>query len=80
MTVLATATDALSGVQSVEFTVNGATVRPSSVTQGGPSTWSLQFVPDQKGKNPYTIEWSATDAATNVGATSVALTGVETGA
>ena len=76
--VVASAVDALTGVASVEFKVNGVPVPGSEVTSGT-DTWTFLFQPDQKGERTYLIEFTATDGVGNSATTSFEITGVKTG-
>jgi hypothetical protein len=80
-TVQAVATDALSGVASVAFTVDGVPVPPHAVTfDAATSTWSFKFTPTQKGgQATYVIGVTATDRAGNASTDSISVLGVKTG-
>jgi hypothetical protein len=73
--VVASAVDALTEVDSVEFRVNGVLVPGASV---GPGTWMFEFHPDQNGENLYDIEFTATDEAGNSASTSLTVSGIKT--
>lgn len=80
VTVRAVATDALSGVASVAFTVDGNAVPPASVTfDPATSTWSFTLTPTAKGQNTYVIGATATDVAGNSASDSISVLGVKTG-
>ena len=79
VTVQAVATDALSGVASVAFTVDGNPVPAAGVSFTAPSTWSFTFTPTQKGQTTYTIGVTATDKAGNSASDSISVLGVKTG-
>ena len=78
--VVAYAVDALSGVDTIEFTVNGSPVPPGDITHNAVNnTWSFLFEPDLNGENLYLIEFTATDLAGNSATTSRQIVGVATG-
>ncbi len=79
VSVEAVATDALSGVASVAFTVDGSPVPAAAVSFSGPSTWSFTFTPTQKGQTTYTIGVTATDKAGNSASDSISVLGVKVG-
>ncbi len=79
VTVQAVATDALSGVATVAFTVDGSPVPAAAVSFSAPSTWSFTFTPTQKGQTTYTIGVTATDKAGNSASDSISVLGVKTG-
>jgi hypothetical protein len=77
--VQAVATDALSGVASVAFTVDASPVPAAAVSFSAPSTWSFTFTPTQNGQATYTIGVTATDKAGNSASDSISVLGVKTG-
>ena len=76
--VTASAVDALSGVASVVFNVDGALVPAEVVTQVG-DTWTFLFEPDLNGEHNYLIEVTATDHSANSATASIEILGVKTG-
>lgn len=78
--VMAEASDALSGIASVEFSVNGIPVPGSDVThQSGTDFWSFQFAPDQNGEHIYLVSVTATDVAGNSTTELLEILGIKTG-
>lgn len=77
--IVATATDNLSGVASVEFEVNGAPVPAADVTHDlVADTWTFTFAPHLNGENTYVITVTATDHATNSASETFEIVGVKT--
>ena len=78
--IVATASDALSGLASVGFSVNGAPVPGSEVVHDPVAgTWSYELHPDHNGEHLYSIEVTATDNAGNSASDSIQIVGVKTG-
>jgi hypothetical protein len=78
--VKAVATDALSGIASLTFTVDGNPIPPASVTSDPAThTWSFTFTPTANGQVTYAIAVTATDVAGNVASDSISVLGVKTG-
>lgn len=77
--VTATATDALSGIDTVGFTVDGAPVPPQDVDHvAGSDQWSFQFAPDQNGQQTYEVVVTATDVAGNAATDTLTIDGTKT--
>jgi murein DD-endopeptidase MepM/ murein hydrolase activator NlpD len=80
VTVNAVATDALSGVDSVAFTVDGSPVPAASVSfDAATSTWSFTFTATKVGQASYTIGVTATDKAGNTNSDALSVLGVKVG-
>ena len=78
--VVATASDALSGVDTVVFQVDGVPVPPIEVIHDPvANTWTFEFEPVVQGEQVYLIEAIATDKATNSATSSITIIGVATG-
>jgi hypothetical protein len=78
--VVVHATDNLSGIASVVFTVNAVPVPAGDVSHApGSDTWSFQFVPSQNGENPYVIGVTVTDGAGNSTIDTLPVVAVQTG-
>ncbi len=78
--VVVEATDNLSGIASVVFTVNAVPVPAGNVTHApGSDIWSFQFVPTQNGQNPYLIAVTVTDGAGNSTIDTLPVVAVKTG-
>jgi hypothetical protein len=80
VTVQAVATDALSGIASVAFTVDGSPVPAAAVSfDAATSTWSFTFTPTAQGQATYVIGVTATDKAGNSASDSIQVLGVKIG-
>lgn len=79
-TIAAAATDALSGIDTVEFLVDGNPV-PSGdvVSRAGSDVWQFRFEPHEKGQQVYQVSVTATDKAGNTASDTMEIVGVGTG-
>ena len=78
--IVATASDNLTGIASLVFTIDGTPVPAADVAHDAVgASWTFEFEPELMGELIYTIQATATDGAGNSASTSFQVIGVATG-